>query len=313
MITKLSSEQEELLLKYQRQWEVIATQTKLIDRELAEQTIKAAYKIINYREPEIIFVGSPFAAIKKIIGIENYKSYLGCDISDLFYKRVIQDNFDIIGRHLDRSLFNKLIDRSRSFPREIESSMERQLLCDCDRSEIEDSDLSELLEALIRPAGRSDSAFLLDFCISVLRLQHDGKKWQLNRELMHNCDFIFIFENVCIVCDRPCKLSFDRQNILHAEWEYAAKYADGYGVYAYHGGERPEGRRCHDEEYIEPGTKVKLLDTEEYGIVTHCWYSDELCAYDCYIAFYGTSFPDRDTYCRPYILRYFTTSLEILE
>ncbi|MCP2729277.1 hypothetical protein [Limnofasciculus baicalensis] len=88
---------------------------------------------------------------------------------------------------------------------------------------------------------------------------------------------------------------------------------DGYKVYAYHGGERPEGRRCENGEYIKPGTKVKLPTTGEYGIVAHCWYSDDIYDFDCYIAFFGRSFPDRETKCRPYILRYAAVSLEILE
>ncbi len=130
---------------------------------------------------------------------------------------------------------------------------------------------------------------------------------------MQYCGFIFLFENVCIACDRPYKLSFDQQNSLHGEGKYALEFIDGYGVYAYHGGEPPEGKRCKNNEYIEPGTRVKLLHTGEYGIVVHCWYSDEISDFDCYVAFFGTSFPDRETHCRPYIFRYAAVSLEILE
>ncbi|MEO1373625.1 MAG: hypothetical protein AAFW70_04715 [Cyanobacteria bacterium J06635_10] len=42
--------------------------------------------------------------------------------------------------------------------------------------------------------------------------------------------FIFQFENVCISCNRPCKLSFDKDNRLHAQ-------GDAYSVYARHGEE----------------------------------------------------------------------------
>jgi hypothetical protein len=54
-----------------------------------------------------------------------------------------------------------------------------------------------------------------------------------------------------------------------------------------------EGRRCENGEYIKPGTKVKLPATGEYGIVAHCWYSNEIFDFDCYVAFFGTSFPER--------------------
>jgi len=76
---------------------------------------------------------------------------------------------------------------------------------------------------------------MFDFCISVLKLQHDRQKWQVLQELMQHSGFIFQFEKVCIACDRPCKLSFDQENHLHAEGEPAMQFADGYSVYACHG------------------------------------------------------------------------------
>ena len=76
---------------------------------------------------------------------------------------------------------------------------------------------------------------MFDFCISVLKLQHDRQKWQVLQELMQHCSFIFQFEKFCVVCDRPCKLSFDQENRLHADKEPAIQFADGYGVYACHG------------------------------------------------------------------------------
>ncbi|MCL1474818.1 hypothetical protein LAY57_29765 [Argonema antarcticum A004/B2] len=58
--------------------------------------------------------------------------------------------------------------------------------------------------------------------------------------LVKNCGWIINFENTCFVCDRPIKLSFDSQNILHAEGEPAIEYADGYSLYCYHGVTLPE-------------------------------------------------------------------------
>lgn len=132
---------------------MIARKTNLIDRDKAKAAIKNAYQISNYKEPEIIFTGSPFGAIQKILATENYQSFLRRDIRNKFQKRV----------------------------------------------------------------------------------------------------------------------------------------------------------------YIKPGTKVRLPSTGEYGIVVHCWYSEEIYDYDCYVAFYGTSFPDDKTDCRPYIFRYAAVALEILE
>lgn len=335
LITELSDEQKGMLSHYREKWKAIATLTQPIDREKVEVAIRAAYKVGDYPEPEIVFFCNPFAAIKDILATENFKTYLGRNIRYKFGKRVMDHLRHLIERQLDNTLFYNLmnqieypgfphhLDRNNlpqasHFPRGIESCIETQILKDFDRTktndlELEHSDLSDLLEALTRPAEWSFWGCLFDFCISVLGLQHDRKKWQAVQELMQCCGLIFQFEKVCIVCDRPYKLSFDRQNFLHAEGKYALEFVDGYGVYAYHGGERPEGRRCKNDEYIEPGTKVKLPITGEYGIVIHCWYSHEIFDFDCYVAFFGTSFPDNETDCRPYIFRYAAVSLEILE
>jgi len=330
IITELSKEQQVIISSYIKKWQVSATLTKPIDRQKATEAIKNAYQQSNYAEPEIIFCGSPWAAIDRIIRTKNFPAYLGCDISHKFRKRVLNSLLHLLKRQLDESLFYKLmnqiqyseypnhLDRDNSikafnFPMGIQSCTETQLLNDIARMETKDLDISELLDAMTRPADWYSWGCLFDFCISVLDLQRDRRKWQVVQELMQQCDFIFQFENVCLVCDRPSKLLFDRQNVLHAEWEYALQFADGYGVYAYHGGERLEGKRCNNNEYLEPGTRVKLRSTKEYGIVVHCWYSDEIFDFDCYVAFYGTSFLDPETECRPYILRYAAVSLEVLE
>ena len=329
IITELSNKQEVLLASYRQKWQAKTKSIRPIDREQITQTIKNAYQESNYSEPEIIFFGSPFAAIKKVIANEDFKTYLGRDISLKFRKRILDHVLHIFERQLSESLFYKLMNQIQyseypnhldqnnrikafNFPVGIKSCTEAQLLKDFDRIETDYSDVSHLLDALTRPADWYSWGCMFDFCVSVLDLQHDRRKWQIVNQLMQHSDFIFQFENVCLVCDRPDKLLFDRQNFLHGSWEYALQFADGYGVYAYHGGERPEGRQCNNDEYIEP-TKVKLPSTGEYGIVTHCWYNDKIFDFDCYVAFYGTSFPDRETECLPYILRYGAVSLEILE
>ncbi len=76
---------------------------------------------------------------------------------------------------------------------------------------------------------------MFDFCISVLKLHHERQKWQVLQELIQYSGFIFQFEKVYLACDRPCKLSFDRENLFHAEGEPAIQFTDGYSVYAWYG------------------------------------------------------------------------------
>jgi len=58
--------------------------------------------------------------------------------------------------------------------------------------------------------------------------------------LFKHCGFIFYFEKICFVCDRPRHLRFDSQNRLHAEAEPAIEFADGWNFYYYHGVRLPE-------------------------------------------------------------------------
>ncbi|WP_308189066.1 DUF6745 domain-containing protein [Nostoc mirabile] len=68
------------------------------------------------------------------------------------------------------------------------------------------------------------------------------------QNFMQHCGFVFQFEKVCIVCDRPCKLSFDQQNMLHAEGEPALQFPDGYSVYACHGRHASQQERYYEEQ-----------------------------------------------------------------
>jgi hypothetical protein len=72
--------------------------------------------------------------------------------------------------------------------------------------------------------------------------------------------------------------------------------------------------------YLLPGTKVRLdslvndddATTAEFGVVVHCWLDDAIGMFDCYVAFFGESFPDGEPADKPYVLRYAATSLTVI-
>ncbi len=107
------------------------------------------------------------------------------------------------------------------------------------------TDTSELLfpgrvRDSIRPEVWACDVSLLEFCFSVLNCPCEQEKWELLQALIMNCGWIYPFENTCIVCERPIKLSFDNQDRLHAEGKLAIQFADGWGLYSYHGVTLPE-------------------------------------------------------------------------
>lgn len=62
---------------------------------------------------------------------------------------------------------------------------------------------------------------------------------------------------------------------------------------------------------IPVGTQVRLPSTGEVGIVIHTWPDAEMRCDDCYVAFFGQSFPAGKPDEIPYVLRYLATTLEI--
>lgn len=75
------------------------------------------------------------------------------------------------------------------------------------------------------------------------------------------------------------------------------------------------------ESKIRVGSKVKLVSnaddpdemTVEVGVVIHIWLSDNGCDNDAYVAFFGETFPEGVPDVKPYILRYYVSSLEQIE
>ena len=70
-------------------------------------------------------------------------------------------------------------------------------------------------------------------------------------------------------------------------------------------------------QFLPPGTKVRLGgladDAPEYGVVVHCWIDDVLNAYDCHVAFYGEALPQGAPTEKPYVLRYASVSLVVID
>jgi internalin A len=85
-----------------------------------------------------------------------------------------------------------------------------------------------------------------EFLIAKFGVTLDQKAQELFRckqQLFEHCGWIFPFEKVCLVCDRPLHLRFDAENRLHAEGEPAIAFADGYSLYFHHGVKLPEKYR----------------------------------------------------------------------
>jgi hypothetical protein len=71
----------------------------------------------------------------------------------------------------------------------------------------------------------------------------------------------------------------------------------------------PDAERQHEPTI---GQRVRLRDTGEVGVVVWVWKNSNADA-EVYVAFFGKAFPNAVPESKPYVLRYFSTSLELAE
>ena len=79
-----------------------------------------------------------------------------------------------------------------------------------------------------------------DDCFNVLNCTYDVVLWDIIQDIVVNSGWIFPFEKICLVCDRPIKITLNNEDQLHNLTDTAMEYADGYSLYAHHGVFLPE-------------------------------------------------------------------------
>ncbi|MGK7929800.1 MAG: DUF6745 domain-containing protein [Spirulina sp.] len=238
-VKTLSSEQEKLLLSYCNRWLSIAFSTQPIVCDRVIQVIQKVYDFLEIKQPNIIFCQSLQEVECKVTTL-NPKRCLTDKISRIMIERL----YSYIDSQIDKTLRNFL--QSKFLVEQSLSGMISNALWETieeKRLDFNDLDLEEkMTQRLAGIAGRLGAVWggYLDFCISVLNCIHNTQLWELYQGLAIECEYVFPYENVCFVCDRPRTLSFDSENRLHAEEKPAIEFADGFSVYAYHGVRLPE-------------------------------------------------------------------------
>ena len=262
LISQLAPEQKALIPVYQEKWERIILSTKAINYQKAAEAIKVAYATVEREKPIVIFCSSPFAALSRIIEIQlsiQFGDRLEA-LTELYFDPYFQPMFRV-GYEIQKIY--------RENYRDIWSLMEwhckvlskiqviyRLKMTDKLRN-ISEDELKFYLHKYrknsylypVNYAGNYISGKVelwsgaVDYCVDVLNL-YDRKKWQVILSLIEECGWIFAFEGIAIVCDRPIKISLDSNDYLHAEGEPAIQFADGYSMYFHGGVELPE-KYCH--------------------------------------------------------------------
>jgi len=259
-VKKLTPEQAALIPVYREKGKEIALSTGPINRSKAAETIKAACAVIGKKEPEIIWCDRPYEAAATIVSqIDNPRSILRSQFENKVRGELakqlgsyLRSKLDVqLRRQLQTPLENLLLNEpERQFwssqredvATEIEISIKRsQQLSGQRRRDIHWETIGKQLDNCIQPELWAAWGSLLDFCISVLNLPDSyGRNWRVFQLIVRDCGWIYPYDKVCVVCEKPIVLSADSNYRLHAEGKPAVRFAAGFSIYAYHGVILPE-------------------------------------------------------------------------
>lgn len=235
LMLSLTAAQKDILKGYAQKWAVPANFTDRIDRSRAAAAVKAAYNTVGLPAPEIIFCSSPHAAIAQLKMLNN-----SLDRNDL-----IEQLYGIIegASHLFnwRELIGELGSSSETKENDIfpmarwENHLFNELFVsvDCEACSID----------ILGREYPAEKLCLAEFLTAEFRMvfsQDIQEVLAAFKLILAECGWIYPFEKVCYVCDRPTKLCLDSEYQLHAEGEAAIEFSDGYKIYSYHGVTLPE-------------------------------------------------------------------------
>ena len=224
----LTPNQKTLIPRYRYKWSKIAFSTDKCKRNLVKSYINRAYKYLKVRKTEVIFFNSPLLAQKYAID-NKLKAHLrkpfadnickyACTLNSYIDKRIINE-VDKEMNYIDdsytyyrsnyRHLTNPVVDRIRQ-------KFGRVIKC-------------------IKPESFIVSVATQDYLLFNFDCGEETERIKIFVRIMENCGWIYPYEEVCLVCERPINLHLDENYLLHAEGKPAIEYADGFYIYAHHG------------------------------------------------------------------------------
>ncbi|MDZ8051065.1 MAG: leucine-rich repeat domain-containing protein [Aulosira sp. ZfuVER01] len=229
-----------LLTLWQDKWRSLLTSP--MDEQKTREAVKYAYTFIGRAEPNIIIFSSPNLGIEYLNKFPKLGKSLAWDIyyflgernSALrgFIYREVENQF-LHDQHLN-SIVEALLLANPQVMKAVEVMQESNITFEellFGWSYITSNELLKIITST-------------ELLVQELHYQLDLKEQDALRclnQLFENCGWIFSYEQVCIVCDRPRKISLDNENRLHAEGEPAIQFSDGWHTgYYYHGVKLPE-------------------------------------------------------------------------
>ncbi|MGB3638307.1 MAG: leucine-rich repeat domain-containing protein [Rivularia sp. (in: cyanobacteria)] len=242
-----------------------------LNRQKTIESIHFTYSFISLNPPKVIFASNYKSWYSEIINLlksnnipnQSLKSFILQKKRQVtkIQKLIFNDQLDYL-HHLNKKIPNKSIEELTQYQLNksimfIEVNLALYLVVrSLAFNVLNNSSLKPSIEAystvenIISPEQIIHQIYLIEVYQSLFKIPLDEKTQQwydcLN-QLFEHCGWFIPFEDVCIVCvkrsstegNRPSKCSLDSENRLHAEGEAAIQFADGYGLYYYHGVAQP--------------------------------------------------------------------------
>lgn len=225
LFVNFKAEQKSLIEPCRQKWGTLANSTEPISHPKATTAIKSVYETLGLELPEITFYSSPNEAFAQLETLQY--SIQNNECVEQFDKYIKDELHPFI-------LISELQQLSQSIV------WEEQLKQQLNANFLECGNYSK---SIFTPKYLVEALALAEFCVYGLGIvvkPESQKLFECLNQLLAECGWVFAFENICIVCSRPCQLSLDSEYRLHAEGEPALEFPDGYKIYSYHGVTLPE-------------------------------------------------------------------------
>jgi len=264
MIDKLTSEQEAYLPVFRERWFNIGSSIEPMDRATATDAVNGFYATIGKPSPNIIWASSPFTAhiIANMLGEgeDSLGDSLWVSLWDSLWTSLGDSLRDSLWASLGASLRDSLwVPLGDSFRASLRASLGASL-----RDSLGASKLKYILCWFWGQADVHWLAFYL-FCHHIgVKYKDDAyNKLQLHRKYCQSAGCLYPYENIAIVCDRPCEINWNHnKTMLHNDGGMAVKFRDGWGFWSLNGVLVPQWLAETEANQINPRKFAEIENAE---------------------------------------------------
>lgn len=267
-IEKLTDKQTEMMAVYRDKWVKIGLSTEPTNQERAKTNLVDYYKAGDLAPPKtVIFAASPMAAM----------SILSVLSSDTFYDKLqsILKNKSKAGKALANKLgdLQVALNAQERVAQTIHSSVMKFVanntdisglgpaIMDVVREEVKNTKtqwISNFAGGNLWPGWQSFYEFFNE------ELNIPGlDKIKPTCALSQDVGWIFPYENLCVLVEKPIAINLDAAGRLHNNNGKSIEWSDGYGLYTLNGVSVPAWAVETPKEEIEPKKVLGLTNTEQ--------------------------------------------------